>query len=668
MAYSKVDNVEYAIDWIDTTAGNTLDITKYIISHTSEEGLTVDNNKISLSMKLIKDYTLSDGTPCPFFSNTQGKSRLKTDGLLNVYVRYTNGDVGLKSMSNLLKTYYITNWKVTEPDNKLTLDAVDLSYKITNRNLSKVYSYLYYETSGFTATGTTFTDSSKTFDLPATNAYQLGLKYMTLELIDTSGNIYNYLITNNTATTCTTHKTIASPVGAWSSYRIGWNSPLAIYDAIKRTVMPSNGQGEIYTKLETNLTTNVGASYINGIQVLRKDGATTWAFPIVNIGEPYIPVYKLINELSAYTACNTVEELEGTLMIKRDMTFAVNYNNSTGYTTANWFYADLPEVSSTTYTVSSVSDSDIVCDTSSANDLGKLARIKYTRGTIDYYKTYTIMAVNTGTNTYTLSSDVEADGITTNDTMKVIGSVDFVWDNDDDYKHIYSIDLGSKDEEKFNTVFYNAGRNEVAGRDVVGMYFYDETQSDSLKTTFVAMTTVAKNMMLWCTTGADGAINGKVIKKEGDDWLGWDAGASAFTSTATDWDFQTTFGTSTTYTITSRASFNSAFTTCAKIIAKNKSRAIVVNQKENTLTGTITTRGQKFVKIDDNGSSTTKWYEKGTRILFSKPDSGLANDGGKYYLLVVKKISHSITDGAWRTTMDVEYDNFNDNELINVKW
>ena len=39
--------------------------------------------------------------------------------------------------------------------------------------------------------------------------------------------------------------------------------------------MPINGQGELFTRLETSLTTNVGSDYVSGIQVLRRDGATT---------------------------------------------------------------------------------------------------------------------------------------------------------------------------------------------------------------------------------------------------------------------------------------------------------------------------------------------------------------------------------------------------------
>ena len=121
MAYAKVDNVEYAVEWIDSSSGSKQDITKYISTHSSEEGLTIDNNKISLTLKLIKDKPLVDGTVAPFFTDGYGFSRLKTDGILNVYIKYSDSDVTLKTKDNLLKTYYITSWVVNEPGNRINL-------------------------------------------------------------------------------------------------------------------------------------------------------------------------------------------------------------------------------------------------------------------------------------------------------------------------------------------------------------------------------------------------------------------------------------------------------------------------------------------------------------------------------------------------------------------
>ncbi len=664
MSYAKLDCVQFSLDWIYTSNGDKRNITKYLLEQSSEEGLTIENNKVTFNFKLIKDKLLSDGTIAPFFTDNAGVSRLKTDGLLQPYIAYEDGITPIIDDNNLYKTYYISEWSVDEPGNNLSISGVDLSYKITNRNISQIYNYDYFENSGFTATGTTFTDSSKSFPIPKDDAYDLGLKYKTLELIDEAGDIYLYLITNNTATTCTTHKTIATPSGSWVSYRIGWNAPLALYDAVNRVSRPDNAAGEIYRLINLNLTTNLGADYKGGIQLLRKKGASTEAFPIINIGEPYLPVYKLINEISSYTACNTENELGGNLTIKRDMVFAVVWNDDIKKTDINWFYPDAPEVSSLTKVITNVTTTSVTVTNSDSNDVGKLARIKKLSGDNIYYKTYTITDV-TGS-TYTLSSNPIVDGVAIDDEMKVISGVDFIWDNEEDFKHIYSLKLGSKDEEKFNTVYFNAGTNDVAGTDITGLYFYDETKSDTLKDTFIPMTGIAKNMMQWVTTGADGIK--KVLKKEGDTWFGWDSSASDFTSTTTDWEFTTTFGTDTTYTIDSRTSFNSSFRDCAKKAAKIKSRAICVNQKENTLSGTIIIRGQKFIKVSELGSTISKWYDKGTRILFSKPDAGLANEGGKYYLFIVNKVRHTIDSSTWRTSLDVTYDLYDLDELVKTNW
>jgi len=664
MSYAKTDCVNFSLDWIYTNNGDKLNITKYLLQEASSEGLTIQNNKVTFTFKLIKDKLLADGTIAPFYTDNSGVSRLKSDGLLQPYIAYEDGITPITDNNNLYKTYYISEWSVSEPDNMLSISGVDLSYKITNRNISQIYSYDYYEDSGFTATGTTFTDSSKNFPIPKTNAYDLGLKYKTLELIDTAGNIYLYLITDNTATTCTTHKAIDTPTGSWVSYRIGWNAPLALYDAINRVSRPKDGSGEIYRLLNMDLTTNLRENYKNGIQVLRRKNNSTEAFPIINIGEPYLPVYKLINEISSYTACNTENELEDGLVIKRDMVFSIVWNDAIKKTDVNWFYPDAPVVSAITQTISNVTSTGVDVDSPDNNDLGKLARIKKIRGTNTYYKTYTI--TNISGSTYTLSASPIVDDIQTNDTLKVISGVDFIWDNEEDFKHIYNLKLGSKDEEKFNTIYFNAGTNKISGTDVVGFYFYDETKSDTLKDSFIPMTSVAKNMMLWVTTGTDGSK--KVIKKEGDTWFGWNSSTSTFTDVTTDWNFTTTFGTNTPYTITSRTEFDGSFITCARKIAKSKARAICVNQKENTLSGTITIRGQKFIKVSELGGSMTRWYDKGTRILFSRPSAGLANEGAKYYLFIVNKIRHTIDSSSWVTHLDVSYDLYGLSELANIKW
>jgi len=670
MAYAKLDVIDYRIIWTDlssseNTGYSDLDITKYMLSHSSEENLDIQNSKVNLTLKLEKDNVLRDGTVAPFFANViDGTSRLKTDSLLKIYVKYVEDNADpIISPSNMLKSYYVTNWETQEPDNKLSISGVDLAYKITNRNISKVYSDIYSETSGFTATGTTLTDGTKSFPLGYSDKYENGLYYQTLELTDNAGNIYNYLITSNTATTCTTHKTIDSPVGGWEQYRIGWSSASALYDAIKRVVRDEKGRGSIYDTVNVFYTTDVREFYRRGIQVLRRLGATTEAFPIVSIGEPYFPVYKLISELSSFSACNTGTELElENPPIKRDMIFSVIWDDYLKQTIVDWFYADVPTLSSTVLTILTITDNHVTVDNPSTNDIEKLARIKFVRTSGTYYKTYQIIDV-VGDD-YELSPNPLDDGIIATDTIQVYGAVDFIWDNAEDFKHIYNFQLGSQDEEQFNHIMFNAGTNEVGARDITGHWYNEQTTSDSLKETFIPMTQIAKGMMKFVSSGTNGVT--RVIQKNDDVWEGWDG--AAFTATPSAWSFTTTFGVKNgeTYTIGSRADFNTYFKTAARAQAYLKAKAIAIRQKENTLKGSMTIRGQKFLTIS-SGTLSTKWYKKGTKILFRKKDSGLANTGNTYFNFIVTKLTHTIDKSKWTTKIEVEYDNYDISELITVR-
>ena len=670
MGYAKIDVLDYRIIWTDmssseNTGYSDLDITKYMLTHSSEENLSIENSKCNLTLKLIKDNVLKDGTVAPFFASViDGTSRLKTDSLLKIYMKYVEDNADpIISPSNLLKSYYVTNWNTQEPDNKLTISGVDLAYKITNRNSSKVYGDIYSETSGFTAVGTTFTDNSKTFPLGYSNKYQNGLINLTLELTDNAGNVYNYLITENTTTTCTTHKTIDVPDGSWAQYRIGWSAPTVLYDAIKRVVRNESGRGSIYDTVSVFYTTDLRTDYRRGIQLLRRLGSTTEAFPIVSIGEPYFPIYKLISEVSSYSACNTGTELElENPPIKRDMIFSVIWDDYLKQTIVDWFYADVPTVSSSILTILTITDNHITVDSPSASDIEQLARIKFTRSAKTYYKTYQVL--NVIGSDYTLAPNPLDDGILAGDTIQIYGAVDFIWDNDEDFKHIYDFQFGSQDEEQFNHITFNTGTNEVGARDITGHWYNEQTTSDTLKETFIPMTQIAKGMMKFVTSGTNGVT--RVIQKNDDVWEGWDG--AAFTSTPSSWSFTTTFGISggEIYTIGSRTDFNTYFKQAARARAQVIAKAIAIRQKENTLKGYMTVRGQKFITIS-SGTLNTKWYKKGTRILFRKKDSGLANTGNTYFNFIVTKLTHTIDKSRWTTKIEVEYDNYDVSELITAR-
>ncbi len=673
MAYSKIDCVIYKIIWINST-GKNIDITQYVTSHSSEEGTSLVNSKIDLRLKLIKQEDITiNGTDyvVPFYADSEGKSSLKTDNYLQVYVKYHDGtDIDTTQTTDLMKTYYVTDWDVNEPDNLLTINAVDLNYKVTNRTISKGYGQRFDNDTGFTATGTTLTDASKSFPVPGSDdTYTDGLKWQTLELEDNSGNVYTYLITNNTATTCTTHKTIE--VATWSNYRIGWSSPAAIFHAIDTTARINNGRGQAYQRINLSRVTTVQGNYRSGIQFLRKDpslntGNTTndsWAFPIISIGESFMPMYKFITEVSSFSACNTENELANQdLIIKRDMIFNITWEDSLKQMSVNWFYADTPERSASIGTISSVSANTLNFTgySTSSSDLGKVVRVAFTRNSKLHYKSYQVTAYASGQ--FTVYPDPVQDGITASDTFYVYGSVDFIWDNDEDYKHIYNYKLGSKDEERFNQVLFNAGKNDVAGREILGHWFNGQTESDTLKDTFIPMTFIAKKMIQY-------EQQVEHIRLTNGTWEGAD-GLGGFTSVAADWDFTTNFGNFSvdpnpaTYTIASRTDFNTYFRESARKRAQQVAKTIAISQKENNLQGTIQIRGQRFITATSSGAQTIKWYQQGTRILFKKPDAGLNNIGNRYFTFVVTKIRHQIDSTRWITFLDVIYDYYDIEDLM----
>ena len=662
MVYAKIDSILYKVVWYYGAASG-VDITPYIQNHSSYEGITIENNKIELQFKLVRDkaYSKEAGTFMPFFANADSaKNMLSTNSFLVVYVKYDDGTpINIDSDEDRLKTYYVTDWNLSEPSNKVTISAVDLQYKIVNRNTSRVFS----ERKNSTSTGISgavLTDSTESFELPSgTGKYENGYKWMTLEVTQ-SGTTDTYLITSNTATTVTVHKNITQTTGA--TYRIGESSPYAVWQAIHESAMNRAGQGEDFIECTADPTTDYGTNYRTGIQFLRPDNS---AFPIIDIGQSYFPIYKLIKEVSGFSACNTETELADpdALVCVRDMIFAINWDDEEKKAVTNWFYLAQP-VEGTTYTTTVVSDDEITVSGASSSDIGAIARVKMIR-TINsvlttIYRNYTILDLTA--NTYTFSSDAETDGVAVGDTFTVYKGVDFIWDNEHDFKHVNNLKLGSTDEEQFNHVLFDCGYNTVGERTILGHWFNEETKSDTIKDTFIPMTHIVKNMLKFCRLGADGTQ--KVIKHDQDKWYGWDNGASAFTDVDADWDFTTTFGTNDTYTIASRSDFNKYLKEAARKSGVILAKSLVSKQKENTLKGTIQARGQKFLSVGSSSNTIGRWYQKGSRILFKKANSGLVNEGDSFYNFVVSKIRQQIDSTRWTVFLDVEYSKYSMEELL----
>ncbi len=659
MAYAKIDSVQYKCIW--KHPGGSLDITPYILTTSTDDGITIENNKIELNLKLIKDGRMKTGhtVNIPWYANPMtGSQMLSKDSRLEVFVKYDNGSViDTKSFDDRLKVYYITNWHVSEPDNKISISGVDLNYKIINRNTNNIYRQRYEGTSTGIS-GSVLTDSGASFrgSVPGQN-YEHGLLYKTLE-VSQGGNTNLYLITSNTGTTVTVHKPITETTGA--EYRIGDSSASGVWHLMSQVARNKQGQGEAYLEITATPTLDYGNDYLSGIQMLRPDNS---AFPIVDIGEPNMPVYKMLTELSGFAACNHEDEIitQEDQVIKRDMVYAINWNSETNSTVVNWFYLYKPQRGTTNYSITNVSVNTLSVSLGEPNDEGGIARIRMQRvigGDLrSFYRNYTILDV-TG-NTYTLSGDIETDGVLIDDTFYVYKGTDFIWDNEQDFKHIYNLKLGGQDEEQYNHVFFDAGYNPVGERHVLGHWFNAETKSDTLKETFIPMTSIVKRMIDYCSKGDDGTK--KVIQKVDDEWQGWDG--TAFTSVAGDWDFTTNFGTSVNYTIASRGDFNYSLKLAARKAAKAVAKTLVQNQLENSIKGTIQTRGQKFLTVGSSSQQIGKWYQKGTRILFKRPEIGLNNRGETYYAFVVTKIRQQIDNTRWVCSLDLEYSKYDMEEL-----
>ena len=660
MAYGAIDSVLYKIIW---HYGNdsVLDVTKYLTSHSSSEGITIENNKIELQFKIIKDkrYDLDSTVTLPFYADSAtGKQMLNTASYFVVYVKYDDGtDIDTKLNNDRLKTFYLTDYSIDEPSNKLSVSAVDLQYKIINRNTSRKFGVRESGTST-TISSNTLTDSGASFKLPAGEGrYEDGLKNMTLE-VEHNGNTSTYLITSNTSTTVTVHKTITEPTGA--TYRIGESSPYAIWTVIHESAMDKAGVGQNGIQVTTEYTLDINDNYRNGIQLLRYDNS---AFPIVDIGESFMPIFKMIKELSGFSACNTELEMttpEG-MPCQRDMVFVINWDDELKSAVVNWFYLNKVELGGN-YTISAVSGNAITVSGGTSSEVGSLIRIKMLR-TINstsrvFYRNYTIIGFTGGM--YGLSGNAETDGVLTGDTGQVYTGADYVWDSDNDFKHIYNLKLGGTDEELYNHVLFDCGKNTVGNRSILGHWFNDETRSDTIKDTFIPMTHISKNMLNYCQKGVDGVQ--KVLTRDGDKWLGWNG--TEFVEEGSTWSFTTTFGSDSEYVVTSRASFNSQFKTAARKKGIILARNLVTNQKENMLKGTLQCRGQRFLSVGSSGETMGQWYQKGSKILFKRPDIGLVNEGATYYNLVVTKIRQQIDATRWTVNMDVEYSRYSSEELI----
>ena len=667
MTVSKIDVTDYRLVWVSSTGNDgrkvlCKDISNNIIRHDSRQGLTFQNDKVSVSIKIIRDkLVFLDGeeTAVPFYVNDEGTNLLNTRNQLQFYIKYYDGTpIDTDSNTDLVDTYDVTNWSFDEASAILSLDGVRTMYKATNKVMNRTYGEITSASSGFTTSTNILTHAGAAFPIPGTtNTYNNGYVWQTLELETTTGVVYTYLITDNSTNTLTTHKTIATET--WAAYRVGYSSPSALYNAFQINSKTNSGKGSGFETIKLVRTADVGNDYKEGIQFLRNDSGTTSAFPIISIGQAFYPMNEFIEQSSGIGAINSVYELaNGLNFLIRDMIAVITWSDNYKQTIFNWFYPTTANVSTDIGTITDITDNFITFTgyTGSSSDIGNLCRISYTLSGKTVTRSYTITAADASI--FTLSAYPAKDGIDTGDTFKTFASVDFVWDNEQDYHQIYNFTPGSKDEELFNHILFNCGNNPVSDSDVIGHWFNSETNSSTLKEKFIPMTFIAKRMISHEKINTHIRINNGV-------WEGWDG--AAFTTVPADWNFTTNFGNvdveASKYVISSQSDFVSYFRVSARKKGQMTSKAIALNQKENTLSGTFKIRGQKFISISATGNQVSKFYEKGTRIMFKKPNSGLNNLARKYYNFIIKKVRSQVTRNAWIMFIDVEYDAYKVEEL-----
>lgn len=652
MGYVKINKPIAKVIWVRSD-GSKKDITNYIISITTNDTTEIQNNTVQLNCKLVKDvpYQFDKSILLPFYCNPNtGRNMLAVDNYIYIYMKRASNnsdEIDTKSLDDIFKIYSVGSYSIDEPNNKVNISGVDIQYKVINRTTSLQFRERYSNTTS-TISGNTLTDSSQSFTLPESNKYRYGLKYMTLEVTDsTSGNTSTYLITDNDEHSITVHKTITEPSG--SAYRIGDSSFTALIKVLDEVGMNRQGRGQPYPEVKYRVVMDYGENYQSGIQALRPDGS---AFPIISIGEPRMPVFRLIKEISGFSACNTSDEMlnPDNLVIQRDMIFTISYNQDYNRLEANWFYPYKAVQSGNTRTITAVNGNVITLDSADSNDVGGLARITLSSG---LKKSYKVIAVS-GSN-YTLSSDVESDGVAVNDTVKIWKSVDFIWDDKADFKHIKSIKLGGKDEEKYNHVLFDAGYNPISQLHILGHYFNSSTKSDTIKDVYIPMTNIVKNII-------DYEQRVGHIKNENDTWYGWNDSTGNWE--VSNWQFTTNFGKGDNQNITSRDNFNIKLRTVARERGIELAKTLIQHQSEYMLQGTVRISGQKFITAGSSTDSISQWYQKGTRILYKNLDSGYVNIGGTYFNLVVKRIRNQISSSGWDTFLDVEYSQYSNSELI----
>lgn len=603
---------------------NTIDLTKYLKSHKSQQGVELENDTFSLDFNLEYTYknVLGEEILAHQFVKSDGTLDLTADDIIRVFVKQGGDEINTNSRDDLLAEYFVKDYNLDTSNKKITINFVNINYKIYNRLWSGSYGIV--DSGTLTSTTTlSITDSSKSWE---TNQYYL----KTLELIDVNNKTYNYLIMSNTSDTLTLNKEIDS--GLLSTYKIGDSSPSVIYEALKRVTPTESFNG----KYELEIIPSFNSSS-KGIAFVRTDG---YAYPIIDYSQNRKAYYKLISELSSSNATNTEYELNTQdKLYVRDNVFTVSYNTELDKYTIDWYYPISANLL-TQKAVISIS-TNIITTTSGM--------------TIDEYKglslrinnrTFNILS-NTS-NTITVSGDL-TNIAQSSDLFNIYEGVDFIWDSYEDFKNIYSAKFTNSSEGNYNHIYFSAGTNKINNREIIGHRLKEDFKG-SLVETYIPMTYIAKTVL------------------NGDDRLQSD-GSYAYPDYTGGYYIHNSKGENYIWSeeVNSNAEYNANFKTICRNIAYRNCDAIFKNIKQGTMSAEFTLIGNKYFTAGDT-TDLSKVYNKGTQILFKNPMNGIVNKDqiNGYYIFKVDDIKHTIDNTGWTTTLTVSYDLYKTAELSGI--
>ena len=623
---AQVDAIDHRIILLKNgDINNSVDITSSITNNTTKQGVNMENDTFQLTLDLFYSYDETLGTKTHQFTSN-GKLIFGKNDIIREFVKRVDGeDIDITSRTDLIGEYFISYWSLSSSAQTLTLTMVDINYKIYNR----LFPCNFGVKDGGTLTsqsGTTLTDTTQSWKVDV-------WKDNTVRLEDSDGRHYNYRIISNTATTLTIHMPVDS--GLLTTYSIGESSPNVIHEAMLRATPSISFDGEY--KLHTDYTTDYGGDYKEGIQIYRPDG---YAFPIIEYSQANKAYYKMIREISSVDAVSTPYETSSqTNVINRDMVFSTAFNTEIDKYVVSWYYTSAVEkdVVSTVTSVGSCTITDTSMSMGVDEYKDRLIRINN--------KSYSVLS--NSANVFLLSGSNIDEVVSVGDTYNIYSNVDFIWDCESDYRHIYDYKATNKTDGKVNHIFFSCGKNELNNNEVRGHLLNENSSDTTLTETYLPLTFIAKDILK-----QDGRDNGD--------------GTYSYPSPLSNYLIHNDKGEPYAYAepVSSQAAYNSNFKEICRQRAYNICNARFLAIKEGNLKITFTVRGNKYTQAG-NATDKTKVYNSGSVIVFKDVMNGIYNEdqANGYYFLNVETVRHNITHDDWTTTIDCSVNYYKESEL-----